>query len=165
MLWNTLRVWNMPGGIWKGKFYFIFFGEKYFIIRQDYFISTKLIFHIKSSTRGHSLSNPSSPAKQNSRPFRMAVFCLYSGIWTLRGFLRLKKQSGELFFSKKVCRRAPKHLALVVKQVRRASDCILLPLPERNDNFRQEVVVSFCTFIFLFFSFHSSLKLSFPDKR
>ena len=42
---------------------------------------------------------------------------------------------------------------------------VLSPVPKRNDDFRQKVVVSFCTFIFSFFSLHSSLKLSFPDKR
>lgn len=39
------------------------------------------------------------------------------------------------------------------------------PQPKRNDNFRQKIVVSFCSLHFSLFSFHSSLKLSFPEKR
>jgi len=37
--------------------------------------------------------------------------------------------------------------------------------PERNDNFRQKIVVSFCSFLSSLFLLLFSLKLSFPDKR
>jgi len=38
-------------------------------------------------------------------------------------------------------------------------------MPKRNDNFRQKIVVSFCTFRFSLFVLLSSLTLSFPEKR
>ena len=42
---------------------------------------------------------------------------------------------------------------------------VLLPLPKRNDNFRQEDCRFFFVFLFALCSFLSSLKLSFPGKR
>ena len=38
-------------------------------------------------------------------------------------------------------------------------------LAKRNDNFRQKIVVSFCSLHFSLFVLLSSLKLSFPEKR
>ena len=35
---------------------------------------------------------------------------------------------------------------------------VLLPAPKRNDNFRQKIVVSFCTLLFSLFVLLSSLK-------
>ena len=45
------------------------------------------------------------------------------------------------------------------------SDINALGAPKRNDNFRQKIVVSFCSLHFSLFVLLSSLKLSFPEKR